>query len=254
MARDPRLTQLGAFLHARRDEASPPASADPKRRQVPGLRRAEVAALAFVSDEYYTRIEQGRVLPSTDVIRRVAAALGLDADQTRYALDLVAAPDAPPANPEPSDPLRRLVDRMGEVPALLVGPATTVLAWNAAAVRLLTDFGAVPPERRRYVQMLYSDPVLQCRFADLEAMRRTVIGIVRASTSAGPPTGEWLDELLRTDPGFKTLWERNDVVLPHTRLRVRLRLPDGVEETLDQIVLQVVDDPHQRLIAFVPAE
>ncbi|ATY11957.1 XRE family transcriptional regulator [Amycolatopsis sp. AA4] len=253
MARDPRLRQLGAFLHARRDEAPPPASAGSERRQVPGLRRGEVAALAFVSDEYYTRIEQGRVMPSTDVIRRVAAALGLDDDQTRYALDLVAVADAPAPNPEPSDPLRRLVDRMGEVPAILVGPETSVLAWNAAAARLLTDFGAVSPERRRYVQLLFTDPVLQSRFADLEAMRRTTIGIVRASTPAGPPAGDWIDELL-PDPAFKALWERNDVVLPHTHLRVRLRLPGGVEEPVDQVVLQVVDDPHQRLIAFVPAE
>ncbi|WP_409180881.1 helix-turn-helix domain-containing protein [Amycolatopsis sp. VS8301801F10] len=253
MARDPRLRQLGAFLRARRDEAPPPASAEPGRRQVPGLRRGEVAARAFVSDEYYTRIEQGRVLPSADVIRRVAAALGLGADQTRYALDLVAGPDVPPENPGPSGPLRRLVDRMGEVPAILVGPATAVLAWNSAAVRLLTDFGAIPPERRRYVQLLFTDPVLQSRFADLEAMRRTTIGVVRASFPAGPPSGDWIDELVRTDPGFKALWERNDVVRPHTRLRVRLRLPDGTGQTVDQVVLQVVDDPQQRLIAFVPA-
>ncbi|MFD2467602.1 helix-turn-helix domain-containing protein [Amycolatopsis silviterrae] len=252
MARDPRRTQLGAFLHARRDEAPPPADADPGRRQVPGLRRAEVAARAFISDEYYTRIEQGRVTPSAEVIRRVAAVLGLSADQTRYALDLLADPGTPPEHPEPSDPLRRLVDRMGDVPALLVGPATLILAWNPAAARLLTDFGTVPPERRRYVQLLFADPVLQSRFLDLEAMRRTVIGIVRASTP-GAPGGDWLDELLRTDRDFQALWERNDVVRPHTRLPVRLRLPDGTEETVDQVVLQVVDDPHQRLIAFVPA-
>ncbi|MFB9927008.1 helix-turn-helix domain-containing protein [Amycolatopsis halotolerans] len=252
MARDPRLAQLGAFLHARRDEAPPPAS-ETGRRQVPGLRRAEVAARAFVSDEYYTRIEQGRVLPSADVVRRVAAALELDDDQTRYALDLLAEPVALPENPEPSDPLRRLVERMGDVPALLVGPATAILAWNPAAARLLTDFGTVPPEQRRFVQMVFTDPVLQSRFTDLEAMQRTVIGVVRASTPAGPPTGDWIDDLLRTNPDFKTLWERNDVVRPHTHLRVRLRLPGGVEETVDQVVLQVVDDPHQRLIAFVPA-
>lgn len=253
MARDPRLTQLGAFLRARRAEVAPPAPAEPGRRQVPGLRRAEVAARTFVSEEYYTRIEQGRVLPSADVIRRVATALGLDDDQTRYALGLISDADAAPENAEPSGPLRRLVDRMGEVPAVLVGPATSILVWNAAAARLLTDFGAVPPEQRRYVQLLFTDPVLQSRFEDLEAMRRTVIGVVRASTPAGPPTGDWIDELLRTSPDFKTLWERNDVVRPHAHIRVRLRFPGGAQAAMDQVVLQVVDDPHQRLITFVPA-
>ncbi|MET9266984.1 helix-turn-helix transcriptional regulator [Amycolatopsis sp. NPDC004079] len=220
---------------------------------MPGLRRAEVAARAFVSDEYYTRIEQGRVVPSADVVRRVAAALELDDDQTRYALDLLAEPVALPEDPEPSDPLCRLVERMGDVPALLVGPATAILAWNPAAARLLTDFGTVPPEQRRFVQMVFTDPVLQSRFTDLETMRRTVIGVVRASTPAGPPTGDWIDDLLRTNPDFKTLWERNDVVRPHTRIRVRLRMPDGGEETWEQVVLQAIDDPQQRLVALIPA-
>ena len=77
MVRDRQLAQLGAFLRARRNEAVPPA-AESGRRRVPGLRRSEVAALAFISDEYYARIEQGRVTPSADLVRDIAQGDGID--------------------------------------------------------------------------------------------------------------------------------------------------------------------------------
>lgn len=251
MARNPRLAQLGAFLRARRDEAAPPATKSARRR-VPGLRRSEVAGLAFISDEYYTRIEQGRVTPSPELVLRIAGVLGLDDDQTRYALGLIADHRAVPVAPEPSGPLCRLVDELGAVPAAVVGPATSLLAWNAAAAELLIDFARIPPEQRLFVRLLFTDAELQSRFVDLDAMRRTVIGIVRTSEPSGVPTGAWIDELLAESPEFKAMWERNDAVLPHVHLRVRFRTAAG-EVTLDQVVLQVVDDPHQRLITFVPA-
>ncbi|MGW5144798.1 MmyB family transcriptional regulator [Rhodococcus koreensis] len=85
------------------------------------------------------------------------------------------------------------------------------------------------------------------------AMRRTVIGIVRTSAPSGIPTGAWIDDLLATSPEFTAMWERNDAVRPHVRLRVRLRTASGTEAELDQVVLQAVDDPTHRLVVFVPA-
>lgn len=218
---------------------------------MPGLRRSEVADRAFISAEYYTRIEQGRIPPNDEVVRRIAAALGLSADQTRYARALIAEPEPAADRPTPTDPLYRLVDQLGAVPAVLVGPGTALLAWNPAAADLLIPFGRVPPEQRRYVQLLFTDAEFQSRFVDLERMRSIVIGIVRASAPSGLATGPWIDDLARTDPDFRSLWERNDVVRPRTRLSVRLRAPGGDEVDVDQVVLQVVDDPELRLITFV---
>jgi len=70
--------ELGDFLRARR------AAMDPadlgifggSARRVPGLRREELARLAGVSVDYYTRLEQGRPIePSDAVMDAIASAL-----------------------------------------------------------------------------------------------------------------------------------------------------------------------------------
>jgi transcriptional regulator with XRE-family HTH domain len=250
MARDQRLVTLGAFVRARRDAAAPPAT--DARRQVSGLRREEVAASAFISDDYYRRIEQGRIVPSADVLRRIGGVLGFGDDEYRYAESLLADPgDADrPATVSPSAALRGLVDQLGEVPALVIGPGTAILAWNGAAAELLVDFAAVPADRRRYAELLFTDEDFQSRFADLDAMRRTVVGIVRASAPSGEPDGAWIDDLARADERFRELWRRHDVTQPHDHLRVRLRTEDGASTEYDQVVLQVVDEPTQRVLLF----
>lgn len=66
MNRNPHLNELGEFLKARRAEVSPSEVGlrGGQRRRVSGLRREEVALLAAISTEYYTRIEQGRLQAS----------------------------------------------------------------------------------------------------------------------------------------------------------------------------------------------
>ncbi|NMD54262.1 MULTISPECIES: helix-turn-helix domain-containing protein [Tsukamurella] len=250
MARDQRLVTLGAFVRARRDAANPPATDE--RRQVSGLRREEVAAQAFISDDYYRRIEQGRIVPSADVLRRIGEVLGFGDDETRYAESLLSEADHPerPVAGAPSAALRSLVDQLGEVPALVIGPGTAILAWNDAAAELLVDFAAIPAARRRYVELLFTDDDFQSRFADLDAMRRTVVGIVRASAPSGQPDSAWIDDLERADERFRELWRRHAVTQPHDHLRVRLRTEDGASTEYDQVVLQVVDEPTQRVLLF----
>src|ERR671926_1618135 len=79
--------ELGAFLRARRSELSPSDVALPegvRQRRVAGLRREEVAQLAAISTDYYTRLEQGRIQPSAPVLASLARVLRLDDDQRIY--------------------------------------------------------------------------------------------------------------------------------------------------------------------------
>ena len=63
-----------------------------RARRVKGLRRDEVAGLAGISMEYYTRIEQGRVGRASDaVINGLAAALRLSETERSYLFELLAA-------------------------------------------------------------------------------------------------------------------------------------------------------------------
>ncbi|HZE49461.1 MAG TPA: helix-turn-helix transcriptional regulator, partial [Jatrophihabitantaceae bacterium] len=58
-----RHVEIADFLRGRRAALTPDRAGlptDDRVRRVPGLRRDEVARLAGVSTEYYTRLEQGR--------------------------------------------------------------------------------------------------------------------------------------------------------------------------------------------------
>src|SRR5881409_3566032 len=90
-SRDQEQNELGAFLRARRSELSPSDVDLPeggRQRRVAGLRREEVAQLAAISIDYYTRLEQGRIRPSAPVLASIARALGLDDDQRTYLYEL----------------------------------------------------------------------------------------------------------------------------------------------------------------------
>src|ERR1700712_1062530 len=84
---------IGEYLRARREQVRPEAVGlvDRGRRRVPGLRRDEVALLAGISTEYYTRLEQGTDHhPSAQVLTAIARALRLDADATAHLHELAA--------------------------------------------------------------------------------------------------------------------------------------------------------------------
>ncbi|WP_308441805.1 helix-turn-helix transcriptional regulator [Microbispora siamensis] len=91
--------QIRDFLATRRAKLTPEQVGQPAsgRRRVPGLRREEVAVLAGVSTEWYTRLEKGHIGGvSEDVLDAVAQALRLDQDERTYLFDL-ATPHGPPA-------------------------------------------------------------------------------------------------------------------------------------------------------------
>src|SRR5215208_3163525 len=91
MSRNTDQNELGAFLRVRRSELSPSDVDLPEggaQRRVAGLRREEVAQLAAISSDYYTRLEQGRIHPSAPVLASLARVLGLDDDQRTYLYEL----------------------------------------------------------------------------------------------------------------------------------------------------------------------
>lgn len=94
MSTSPQLKALGEFFRVRRGDVSPetiPAHvvSTSGRRRVSGLRREEVAQLAAVSADYYTRVEQGRLVPSDQVFMTLCRAFALSPEQRAYAQDLL---------------------------------------------------------------------------------------------------------------------------------------------------------------------
>ncbi|MFP7366007.1 helix-turn-helix transcriptional regulator [Corynebacterium callunae] len=87
MSADIKMNELGSFLKACRSQLSPQEVGLPEgsgTRRVPGLRREEVATLASISTDYYTRIEQGRLRASAPVLGTIAEVLRFNEDQRTY--------------------------------------------------------------------------------------------------------------------------------------------------------------------------
>jgi transcriptional regulator with XRE-family HTH domain len=151
---------LGGFLRAHRERLTPgdvglPGTA---RRRAKGLRREEVAVLAGVSVAWYTWLEQGRVDTSRQVLDAVARALRLDDASHRHALALAGFAPAPgDARPAHDPELRAVLDSWPDSPALLLGPALDILAWNHAYTTLWPDPAAFPEDRRNLLLLLVTD-------------------------------------------------------------------------------------------------
>lgn len=188
--------ELGAFLKARRAQLAPHECGLPptgSARKVAGLRREEVAQLAAISVDYYTRLEQGRVRASASVLAPLARALRLDDDQQRYLYELAGKADAHPRRRPPPQrvrpAMRRLLDQLTATPAVVLGRRMDVLAWNDAAAALYTDFSAIPPDRRNYVHLLFTDPAVRGMHRQWEHDARDAVAALRmqAASESGDP-------------------------------------------------------------------
>lgn len=138
MTRD--RSAFGEFLRSRRDRLTPAQAgmtAFPGQRRVPGLRKEELAVLAGLSPDHYSRLEQGRQSSVSDtMIDALARALRLDEVEHAHLRDL-AAPTSrrrttgweAPQQPDPG--LLRLMTALDHVPVLLLGRRAEVLARNA---------------------------------------------------------------------------------------------------------------------------
>jgi len=185
--------ELGAFLRARRARMAPQDFGLPEtdsRRKVGGLRREEVAALAAISVDYYTRLEQGRVRASATVLATLARALRLDEDQQRYLDELAGKADARPRRRRPVQrvrpAMRRLVDQLTATPAVVLGKRLDILEWNSAAAALYTDFSLIPADRRNYVRLLFTHSVIRGMHREWEHDSRDAVAALRMEAAADP--------------------------------------------------------------------
>ncbi|MBV9337574.1 MAG: helix-turn-helix domain-containing protein [Solirubrobacterales bacterium] len=179
--------ELGAFLKARRSELSPRDVGLPNGltlRRVPGLRREEVAQLAAISNDYYTRLEQGRISASAPVLEALARVLQLGSDQHAYLYQLAGQSSARRPRRRPAQKARpymeRILDHLSDTPAMIATPTMDILAWNRLAAALMIDFGEVP--NGNGTSSGSSSPIRGCA---------PCIPSGRTSPARPPPTSGW---------------------------------------------------------------
>jgi transcriptional regulator with XRE-family HTH domain len=209
--------QLSDFLRTRRAALTPEAAGLPSgpARRVPGLRREELAALAGVSVDYYTRLEQGRhITPSEAVLDAIAAALGLDPTEHAY-LHAVARgrPAARRRAPKPQavhPGTLRLIEQLGDTPAYVLGRRTDVLAANRMARLLLTDFDGLPARQRNACRWLVLDEGARSLWGDSwEKTAAAMTGALRMDAARfpdDPRTTELVGELSMHSEHFRRWW------------------------------------------------
>ncbi|TCC17907.1 helix-turn-helix transcriptional regulator [Kribbella sindirgiensis] len=218
-----RSTEIADFLRSRRAAIAPDRSglpADGRRRRVPGLRRDEVARLAGVSTEYYTRLEQGRAgNPSTEVLDALARALQLDAVEREHLTDLLQR--RPPVRRTPAAPqrvrpgLHLMLQTLEHVPAFILGRRTDVLATNRLARAVLTDFDAMPATRRNLARYYLLDPEARERVGDWERIAAETVAMLRLEAGRYPNDRQLADlvgELTLKCPEFTGWWNDHQVL------------------------------------------
>ncbi|MEU1631098.1 helix-turn-helix transcriptional regulator [Streptomyces sp. NPDC020096] len=249
-----RRTELGDFLRARRDLVSPAEAGLPwhTSRRVKGLRREEVALLAGVSTDYYTRLEQGRERhPSEQVLDAVARALRLNGDAAAYLFRLAQpAPQTAACTPAQtvSPELLQLMDHFLDVPACVVNPAMDILAANPSGQQLYSGFARLD----NLLRMMFLDPAARRFYQDWDRAARGVVSNLRALSAPfpnDPRVTQIVGEVSLHSPVFATLWAQHEV-RPRTNDHKHLWHPHIGEMHLHYQAFTVTGAPGQQLFVY----
>ena len=246
---------LGDFLRARRSAVTPEqvglSAATGGKRRVAGLRREEVAMLADVSHDYYTRLEQGRERnPSAQVLEALSAALRLPTDARSHLFRLAGtAPPTPVAVSDRVDPaLTALMSAWPDNPALIYNRAYDVLAANDIADALFRGW----PRSHNLLEAVFLDPGARDFCGDWPAVARDAVAGFRlgyGQDPANPRVREVLATMLAESPEFNRLWGLHRV-RGKSLQRKRFVHPDVGELTLTMQGFDVRSSPGQELVVY----
>lgn len=245
---------LADFLRTRRLRLQPADVGLPAghRRRTPGLRREEVAHLAAISVDYYTRLEQARgPRPSRQVLAALARALQLGESEWSYLASLIESPSPPTASPRRDVPMGvlRLIDRLDD-PAYVTDAKWDVLAWNAMAAAAITDFSALPEAERNAMRWLFTDDASHLPPEEAEQLAREAVADLRGAF-ARYPHDEGVRRLvheLQASNEFRRLWNAHDVNVTRTTRKTIFHREVGEIEVDIQTLL--VPERDQRLVIY----
>jgi transcriptional regulator with XRE-family HTH domain len=193
---------------------------------VPGLRREEVAVLAGVSTDWYTRLEKGYITGvSEDVLEAVARALQLDEAERVHLFNLARA--ARPGNRTPrarkhvrvQPRVQWMLDSITDSAAFVANGRMDILAINALGRALyspmftdqLTDQGRRPANIARYQ---FLDPTAGSYFPDWDGATDVTVALLRTEAGRDPHHKELRDlvgELSTLSEQFRTKWASHNV-------------------------------------------
>jgi transcriptional regulator with XRE-family HTH domain len=260
---------LQEFLTTRRAKITPDEAGLPvygANRRVTGLRREEVALLAGISVEYYTRLERGSVGGVSDsVLDGIVHALHLNEAERDHLYRLVRTASSPaarraprrtPAKKRVRPALQRILDQM-PMPAHLRNGRFDILAANDLGRALyspLYDHAAAhtpnrPPNSARFV---FLDPSASDYFVDYDTIADDAVAFLRAEAGRDPydkDLSDLIGELSTRSEDFRHRWAAHDVRY-HRTGRKRFHHPLVGDLELDYEALELPGDPGQRINVY----
>jgi transcriptional regulator with XRE-family HTH domain len=212
--------ELGAFLKTRRAALDPDEmGVHPglNQRRVAGLRREEIAQLAGISVDYYTRLEQGRAHNVSDaILDALARALRLQTDEETYLRNLAAPKRKRASKPKPQRvrPELQLLLNSIQAPAFVFGRYLDVLAWNDLGGAIAFDFAALTPDERNMPRMFFLSDSAREMHPEWEAVAKELVANLRAETGKypdDPRLAQLIGELSMHSAEFRKLWAGHGV-------------------------------------------
>ena len=258
--------EVRQFLSSRRGRITPEqAGIEPYggRRRVPGLRREEVARLAGVSVDYYTRLERGNLSGVSDsVLDAIAGALELDRAEHDHLYDLARAANtsgrkraagataAAPAGVRPE--LQYLLDAITEAPAFIGNNRLDIVAANTLGYALYSDLYRNPSRPANHSRFIFLDPRAHNFYTDWDRAANTNVAILRREAGRNPHDkgiAELIGELSMRSDEFRTLWAAHNVRRHYAGTKFFQHPVVGLLE-LNYQVLGLEEDPGHTLTVY----
>jgi transcriptional regulator with XRE-family HTH domain len=216
--------EIREFLTTRRARVTPEQAGLPtfgRHRRVTGLRREEVALLAGISVEYYTRLERGNARGVSDeVLEGVSRALRLDEAEHAHLLDLVRTANAErtprraamPPRVRPS--VQRVVDAMAGIPAFVRNARFDILYANELAAALYSELYRDPVRPPNSARFAFLDARSRVFFVDWETTAHDIVATLRGEAGRNPfdrALSDLVGELSTRSEDFRIRWASHDV-------------------------------------------
>ncbi|MGX1159475.1 helix-turn-helix protein [Arthrobacter sp. SLBN-100] len=255
--------EVRQFLSTRRGRITPEqAGIEPYggRRRVPGLRREEVARLAGVSVDYYTRLERGNLTGVSDsVLDAIARALELDRAEHDHLYDLARAANtsgrkraasAVPAGVRPV--LQHLLDTITGAPAFIGNNRMDIVAANTLGYALYSDMYRGPARPANHSRFIFLDPRAHNFYTHWDRAANVNVAILRREAGRNPHDkgiAELVGELSMRSDDFRARWAAHNVRRHYSGTKFFQHPVVGLLE-LDYQVLDLEEDPGHTLTVY----
>jgi transcriptional regulator with XRE-family HTH domain len=251
------------FLTTRRSRITPAQAGLPDyggRRRVSGLRREEVALLAGISIEYYTRLERGNARGvSGEVIDNLARALQLDDVERAHLFDLARTASAAPSRdrhrvaPAQVRPgVQQVLDAMTDAAAFVRNARLDILSANQLGSALYSQLFDNPRLSANLARFVFLDPRSAEFYRDWDRIARDGAGSLRSEAARHPgdrALGELISDLTARSEQFRSYWAAHHVRYYRSGIQP-FHHPVAGDLDLDYEALEIAADPGLTIVAY----